>query len=44
MSTLRDIVPEPESPGTAGRHREPRDTGPSYLGLLVDPAGHRTRA
>ena len=34
----------PECPGTAGRHREPRDTGPSYLGLLVEPAGHRTRA
>ena len=27
-----------------GRHRGPKDKGPSYLGQLVEPAGLRTRA
>ena len=35
---------ELESPGTAGRHREPSDPGPSRLGPLVEPMGLRIRA
>ena len=42
-SSTQDLGPGPESPRAAGRHRGPRDKGPSYLGQLVDPAGHRTR-
>ena len=43
-SSTQDLGPGPESPRADGRPCGPRDTGPSYLGQLVDPAGLRTRA
>ena len=42
-SNPRDLGTRSESPGTAGQHREPSDTGLSRHGQLVDPAGYRSR-
>ena len=43
-STLQVLEPEPESPGTAGRHHGKLGTSPGRLGELVEPAGPQTWA
>ena len=43
-STQRDLRPEPESPGSVGRHCRPSGTSPSCPGLLVDLRCPRTKA